>query len=549
MLQSTTSHIANAHCRYPSIVESSDVDNGSSVAVMTYLRYILENIDQVDIIRLLLRYMLGAPIELTQDTKPARPSALARRRKSESLISISAARPDNPSPDLLTLSNVLHGYLSSRNQQTVTASLRLLGTILRSWHGMASTTLFQVGQLSSLSTKRTLDVEEKGLDFLYFMAEEILDDDDMGTYYESYLRDAEVAVETHPCSASQLFPSHASPVDEVVKDGSTKTLQARQIIPDDPLLVSLVSLLDNFLVNDIEVNLSLSETLAAVASCSAIKLESWLLPSKFDDSVPIADTDDGRDAADLSADRSTTVSSSAAPSPVFNSLDSLVKRIDNLRQEIQDLDIHLAERRHVFKVGKEIDDATSEAATTQKSRPQETRPLSNVHGHVPVGSIAERLKESRDVSRSSSPRGRQERQHPQAKSLVGRLAHLRLSPSPSPSKTSERPYSPSPLRRNSLSSANSSALPSPRGPADALHRKIRLKVQGGSRRPVRDNAESEASSVHSETVLCDAESVEETREVGLSHLLTNIIILQEFILELAAIIHIRASLFGEVSLS
>jgi hypothetical protein len=35
-------------------------------------------------------------------------------------------------------------------------------------------------------------------------------------------------------------------------------------------------------------------------------------------------------------------------------------------------------------------------------------------------------------------------------------------------------------------------------------------------------------------------------EVSLSHVLTNIVILQEFILELAAVMQVRASLFGEV---
>jgi len=41
---------------------------------------------------------------------------------------------------------------------------------------------------------------------------------------------------------------------------------------------------------------------------------------------------------------------------------------------------------------------------------------------------------------------------------------------------------------------------------------------------------------------------QETVGISLSHLLTNVIILQEFLLELAAIIEVRASLFSEVSL-
>ena len=37
--------------------------------------------------------------------------------------------------------------------------------------------------------------------------------------------------------------------------------------------------------------------------------------------------------------------------------------------------------------------------------------------------------------------------------------------------------------------------------------------------------------------------------VSLSHILTNIVVLQEFILELAAVMQVRASLFGEVKFS
>lgn len=39
---------------------------------------------------------------------------------------------------------------------------------------------------------------------------------------------------------------------------------------------------------------------------------------------------------------------------------------------------------------------------------------------------------------------------------------------------------------------------------------------------------------------------EEVKEVSLSHVLTNVVVLQEFVLELVAVMQVRASLFGEV---
>ncbi len=58
---------------------------------------------------------------------------------------------------------------------------------------------------------------------------------------------------------------------------------------------------------------------------------------------------------------------------------------------------------------------------------------------------------------------------------------------------------------------------------------------------------SETSSVRSDSVGPASNTADEPKEISLSHLLTNVIILQEFILELAAIVQVRASLFDEVA--
>jgi hypothetical protein len=44
----------------------------------------------------------------------------------------------------------------------------------------------------------------------------------------------------------------------------------------------------------------------------------------------------------------------------------------------------------------------------------------------------------------------------------------------------------------------------------------------------------------------EAEEEEEEKLVSVSHVLTNVILLQEFLLELAALVQVRAGLFGEV---
>ncbi|KAL8782967.1 MAG: hypothetical protein Q9213_004975 [Squamulea squamosa] len=532
---------------YPSLVESSDVDSGSSVAVMTYLRCIFDSITHTNIIRLLLHYMLGSPGEQQRDKKSSRPTTLARRRKSETLIANNANGPNDPSPDLLTLTNILQGYLASRNQQTITASLRLLATILRLWHHIAATKLFKMQLVAG--KQRPIEAHNQYLDILYSMVEGILDDESLEAYYEAHLQDAQATVELHSCSARHLIREEDDSPEDPFAQQDRWTVQQHSIIPDDPLFLCLLSLLEDFLVNDIEINLSLSETLAALASCSNTSLDGWLLgPSSKDISHHIFE-DTAKTASHPAIAGQPLGSSLDAMSPILTRLSALVERIDKLRGEIQDFDIYLAERRHVFRIGEEIDDVVAEVPN-RRSHDLRDGQISKHRDQVAIGSISERLKASSNVSRSSSPRGRPEgnAEYHQAppKSLVGRLSQLRLSPSRSPSKMVERPYSHSPLRRTSTSSRTSSGLPSPRGPPDVFHRKIRLKANTGRRWHLRDAFDSETSSIRSESTMAEHNASEEMRDITLSHLLTNIIILQEFILELATIIQVRASMFGEV---
>ncbi|KAL8970991.1 MAG: hypothetical protein Q9197_003512 [Variospora fuerteventurae] len=536
----------NAQSRYPSLVESSDSDSGSSVAVLTYLTYILETFNETRLIRLMLHYMLGAPAQLSPVEKPSRPSTLAQRRKSETLISNNARRIDDPSPDLVTLTNILHGYLMSRNQQTVTASLRLLATILRLWHEFANTTLMKIQSSRNPSSKRPKATHEQQLEVLYSLTEDLLDNEGLEASYESHLQDAQDILETHPCSTRQLYFSNEIVEKMVPKKRSIQ----RMIAPDDQLVTCLLSLLENFLVNDIEVNLSLSETLAALASCRETSLEGWLLSS------PSEALDNNAAKNEDHPDCTNSRQDGYDASPVFARLESLVERIDRLRRDIQDFDIYLAERRHIFQVGGEIDDALAGTSGRRSHESHEQHKRSIQKDPTAIGSISGRLGASRAASRSTSPRGRQEGysngNHPQPKSVVGRMSHLRLSPSPSSSSPLDRTYSPSPLRAQSMSTTASSSLPSPRGPPDALRQRIRLKMTtiGPRRQPRDDSGGSETSSLHSESLKAGSDVVGggEEKEVSLSHLLTNVIILQEFIMELAAIIQVRASLFGEVGL-
>lgn len=556
--------------RYPSLMESSDIDGGSAVAVLSYLRCILQSINQPDLTHLVLRYLFALPKGPPEDLSKARPTTLVRRRKSEILVNTLATGDEKPSPELFTLVDLILTSLQSRNQQTISTTLQLISVILRNHHQRALPALVRVNT-KNLQAKRTIEAHDRALDYLLSMAEDLTASDDLEGSYETHLRDAHSLLESHSCSANLLaLPSMETLMTRSTmgKDssGEPQLAQAYTIPLDDPLLRSLLLLFANFLPNEIETNLSLTQALSTFASCGYTRLEGWLISNAGNtdltssptmretssscpdqrvvlDDQDLSTSDDGRARSrqDLTSDYS---------SPVFAVFDSLLDQIEVFRRDILDFDTYLAERRHVFKVGEEIDNALAEnpipsrrSEDSKRTSPTRSREVTS------IGSISQRLSDKISVggSRSSSPRGRQ-RNDPPISTLVGRLNHLQIPPSPSSSHPASRAYSPSPLHKDSYSSTPPRPINTPLGPADALRQKIKMSTRSVDQRGhVRDFGNSETSSVRSEFAGPTSNPTEEPKEISLSHLLTNVIILQEFMLELAAIVQVRASLFDEVA--
>ncbi len=609
----SSNYLRSSSGRYPSLVESSDRDGGSSVAVLTYLRCIIESINHPDLIRLILQYLFALPEAPKDDTPIARPTTLLRRRKSQTLIAHLAKGEEKPSPILFTLVDLILTSLGSRNQQTVTCTLRLCTAIIRTQHQYTISSLIRVQPPFS---QRTIGAHNADVDMLFSMAKEI------GTYhglqesYESHMQDVRNLMEMHSCSsrllalpgfeifADQIAAKHISP--------NSETVMAHTISVEDPLLRSLLSLLDSFFVNDIETNLSLTQALTTLASCGYTRVDGWLLGNGSDDVYPSdqeMSSDEDAEAAQHTRNAISTGSNAqkanlraikmagrepirhpSSTSPVFAVLHSLVQKIDFFRQKIQDFDTYLAERKHIFKVGEEIETALSEppirVRSSKKGTPAPATPLNSPPNNL-IGTISRRLfsegeTSSNDASRSSSPRGRQQRDASSSAALVGRLNHLRLSPSPNPSKKQQqsRNFSASPLRRPKNNNPPASATPpqvvTPMGPPDVLLQKIKMPtttttttatvspavspppplplprftpttMTASSNAVIGSGAGSDASSVRSDSIILAGSGPleEEAREVSLGHLLTNIVILQEFVLELAALVEVRATLFED----
>lgn len=579
------------------------MDGGSSVAVLTYLRCILASVNHPDLIRIMLQYLLAIPEPPTDNHFTSRPTTLARRRKSQSLIVNLAKGEEKPSPNLFTLVDLISTSLRSNNQQTVTAALRLFTAIIGTHHQYAIQTLIRVRSVSDAESRRTLGSHNVEVDLLLSMAEVIASEDGLEESFETHLQDVRYLLETHSCSTRLLaLPNSRS----VTSNGTPMQASSRSraasfhtISNDDPLLKNLLSLLDRFLVNDIETNLSLTSALANLASCGYTRLDGWLLGNDLDEEYPrervfssielqSSQDADGSSNGASNENRSSRLEDNqlthqelighpSSTSPVFVVLNSLIQQVENLRLKIQDFDIYLAERKHIFKVGEEIDSVLSEPPVPLR-RPEDSKKPSSAavtsqSQNQIIGSISQRLMSENnspnDLSRSSSPRGRRQSDSSTSTTLVRRLSHLRISPSPSPAKRGARNYSLSPFRTKvgaALSTTPPRRVATPMGPPGVLHQKIKIPLtslqdQQLQLPPIHHNGgelNSDTSSIRSSDSTGPPTPEAGHRpgnghakdgdggEVSLGHVLTNVVILQEFMLELAALVEVRAGLFDEV---
>lgn len=563
---------ANWDVRYPSLLESSDVDGGSAVAVLTYLRHIIDSIEHPDLVRLSLRYLFALHEPYTKIEPSARPTTLAQRRKSQDLITHLARTGDKISPELFNLVDLINASLGSSSQQTISATLQLLSIMLHRQRHQSLSTLLKTRVAKSTDAQRTFGGQLTETDLLLSMAENLADFDGLEQSYERYLYDSRNILEYHPCSI-QLLANHAQLRDRISypSKSAEKITDSYILMHDDQIYKGIVALLHQYFSNDIETNLSLTGVLISLASCGHLRLEGWLLVNpknyryheepvgtEIDDAAMV--TTQGAYGATITEDqrihklklaRRTPSWDAKDRSPIVKALDTLARQVAHFRQEVQDFDVFLLKCRTIVGVDNHVEDVS---ATPQDHirRTQESSPSPSPAKPVPpIGSIsshfrARELIPGNNESRGSSPRGRQPT--PSTATLAGRFSQLYMSPSRSSSQITSRAYSPSPLRKDLI------AITPPRPERsvrpvveEAFYRRVKVSNELGHDRENTNNlSNSETSSVRSQSSGSSDTKPQEQNDVSLGHLLTNVVILQELLLELAAIVDVRGTLFDEV---
>lgn len=259
---------------YPSLIESSDVDGGSAVAVSIYLASSLEIMVEPDLVDHTLGYLFAAEskgVEASQAGKRAKPL----------LEKIASTVLD---PVLFTLKDMIFHNLQSCSMDTKMATLRLLDSLIRN-HIQSVDHILLKATFESENRNPSIGHHNKEMQTLASLLGDTAHESSSSQDYQNYLQDA---VAYCKISVPQLEvvlhrdENDVAPSTVLNTSNSSAKLPRDAVAPDDPLLNEIINMLSNFLVNNVELNLMLSKVVVDLAAAQTIALEGWLLFHRTD---------------------------------------------------------------------------------------------------------------------------------------------------------------------------------------------------------------------------------------------------------------------------
>ncbi|KAH9901326.1 Retinoic acid induced 16-like protein-domain-containing protein [Cubamyces lactineus] len=368
-------------------------------------------------------------------------------------------------------------------------------------------------------------------------------EDAFSTGYDHYLRDALLSIQSQPCFRLDVDPEDRARLKH-------------RLNPNDPVLSLVLESLRKFFSNTPEMNMALTGVLATLALCPDRSLAGWLTfapkesptPSRArdadDDTLPYEDDGDDR-SIDFRIEEKLASESHMLPAssmdeqsrPVVHTIfHGLVSQLERYRQMVENFDQYLMERRQGLLFNENLTDALTLAL--------------DFDGGIAPKSTGVPLVQSPVTEAPPRPKA-------QPKSASSSIMSF-LTPKKS------RPTKPAPSEPTTPSRGTSRAVDaSPFGPhyqktgAITVEPYLAPAPSSGPWTPAKSrkwNADEEdvfgSTGQWGETpaqsrVVDDSESEEEETKithVTLSQLLDNVVILEESIKELVAIIHARRSL-------
>ncbi|KAJ5280715.1 hypothetical protein N7478_006087 [Penicillium angulare] len=409
----------------------------------------------------------------------------ASRRRSLNVLAALASEAAQPSPSLFNLRDLALLGLQSSNRQTVLATLRLLNVVLQRHHPFARALIHTVP--SKPAQQRTVGAFNAELEQLLSLGTSLVDEPTLNESYDNYVSDATWVLESRLC-----LPVSA----EQAEDSVPVPLQLQQ---DDPIVQGLLTCVDSFFSNSVIVNLALTGVLMSLASSHLFSLDGWVLvdPAHYD--FPEEEPSDEFDRIRQSY-LVPTWPKTAAPT-LTSALKKLVEQVHQWQQNLPDFDVLVAARRDLLH---------------RDERPQ-TPGRSSVVSEAPGPASVDRSRPSYPGSPEPSiPNSRG--QSPQPINPSGSIPGvMRGEPSVRPIES----------RGSSISRAPA---------AEALRQRLAMPFPPAPGPPATDAVETDAE---------NSADHGPGSTVTLGHVLTNVVILYEFLLELSAVVQARGSLFEE----
>ncbi|KAM3416567.1 hypothetical protein BST61_g8158 [Cercospora zeina] len=498
---------------YPSLLQSSDTDAGSSIAVLTYMTAMLESLEYPDLIDMMLKYLLAiaessSPVVSTPQTpkpadQPPKSPTTVRRRQSLLLLNAPLDPDEAVEPALFDLVDLIKNNVGSQNSQSVYAALKLASTLIFRQKPYAIHHLVRTRKAPANGIARTVGALELEIEKYMEIASSLHRQYALDVAYERLCEDMRYVIEAQV----PLLPTSTSTADEVKVGGIVLT-------EEDPLIQLMLGQLRTFFTNSVDVNLELSQAFISILQCVEIRLDYWVAmkPSAYqfeEKPLPNRPWQAHLDSEEQEAWRRVQECSRAPKwateclPKLFVELQAVAAEIDGVRAKVPNFD-QLITGRKVMLQAYGVD---ASALTEPMGSPMPRRAL------LDVPSALQSRSSSRGRTRTAAPTS----------------ADGSLAPSPSPSRTSSvtRPPRSSSLFRP----------PPPETPSttDMLMQVITFPDRLSNTNGAEDGEDSGGGDEEKSTA----------HTASLNHVLTNIVILQEFILELVAVLQVRAAVLGD----
>ncbi|KAF8447974.1 Retinoic acid induced 16-like protein-domain-containing protein [Boletus edulis BED1] len=368
------------------------------------------------------------------------------------------------------------------------------------------------------------------------------DDDAFSTGYDHYLHDALNSIQSHSCF-------HIS-ADEDLESRSKKR---HRLNIKDPILSLILDLLCKFFSNSPEMNISLTGVLAELALCPDRSIAGWLTCNVNDapqseamsDDVRSEDMQDDR-SIDFEIDEKLATETNILPAarldetsrPIVHTIfQALVGQLERYRQLVDNFDRYLLERRQGLLFSENLTDALTLVLEPAVDSGLLHAPSTSVSSSNPSDASIQRPKSKSKTSSSLvsflTPR--------KSKSKAQAPTEPQTPPRDGSKVDASRPFAPHYQQtRDILVEPFTVPLPSA---SSNLWTPTQTSTWGSDEEDV-FSAGSRWGGVNVESVekLDDHEVQQSPSQITLSHLLDNVVILEECVKELVAIIQARRSL-------